>query len=242
MDERWRLLLLWKTLDRRRRAEIRRYAWHGRQASDPETAWFVKVLAGALSTGGRGAVFAVGQSGLDSPGGRDDRPDPKQRRRPAVRLRSRDPADRRGSPRDSPFRDVSAHVASERTDRRPARRRSPLGLTPQLAGFAAHGQSLSGRRSPIVDPPRCRRRGSSALSLGRPALSRTRSVEPSDSNAIQAEISTITPPIGSISRRWEALRACAGTGTRTPVRREPSWPWRSCARAGCRPFRRTFRR
>jgi hypothetical protein len=60
MDERRRFLLLWKTLDRRRRGEIRRYAWLGRQASDPEAAWFVKVLAGALSTGGRGSVLAVG--------------------------------------------------------------------------------------------------------------------------------------------------------------------------------------
>lgn len=35
---------MWKALDARRRAEVRHNAWLGRQASNPETAWFVTMF------------------------------------------------------------------------------------------------------------------------------------------------------------------------------------------------------
>lgn len=44
VDERRRFRLVWKALDRGRRWEVRRLAWLGRRASDPETAWFVKMF------------------------------------------------------------------------------------------------------------------------------------------------------------------------------------------------------
>lgn len=57
MDERRRFRLLWKALEGRRRGEIRRHAWLGRQASDPETAWFVKMFAGQVAL--RSGLFVV---------------------------------------------------------------------------------------------------------------------------------------------------------------------------------------
>jgi hypothetical protein len=41
MSERTRFRLLWMALDRHQRFEVRRHAWLGRRAPDPETAWFV---------------------------------------------------------------------------------------------------------------------------------------------------------------------------------------------------------
>jgi hypothetical protein len=49
VDERERFPLLWQTLDRPREREVWRTAYLGRRASDPETAWFVKVFAGERS-------------------------------------------------------------------------------------------------------------------------------------------------------------------------------------------------
>lgn len=49
MDERKRFRLLWKALDGRRRGEVRRHAWLGRQAADPETAWYVTMFTGQFT-------------------------------------------------------------------------------------------------------------------------------------------------------------------------------------------------
>ena len=45
MSDRRRFWLLWKALPRARRWEVNKLAWLGRQASDPETAWFVTQVA-----------------------------------------------------------------------------------------------------------------------------------------------------------------------------------------------------
>jgi hypothetical protein len=44
VNERKRFRLLWKALDSPRRWEVRRHAWLGRKAEDPETAWFVMMF------------------------------------------------------------------------------------------------------------------------------------------------------------------------------------------------------
>jgi hypothetical protein len=50
MDEQERFLLLWRTLEPRRRGQIRRLAWLGRRAPDPETALVREMLAGGLTS------------------------------------------------------------------------------------------------------------------------------------------------------------------------------------------------
>jgi hypothetical protein len=57
VDERKRFMLLFRTLEPRRRGEIRRLAWFGRQAPDAETAWYVKMLTEGVTTAWRGALL-----------------------------------------------------------------------------------------------------------------------------------------------------------------------------------------